>query len=369
MEPQGPAPLRHNNAVAQAGAEAALLQPPPEEGRLTLNIDPVKYLEHIRIFAGNKNELDSFIKRIDIVSPLILRYDRTSQNSLLEIIKDKLEGKARELIQAHPHLESWEQIKNLLRRSFGCRHTVYQLYDALKAVQCKQNILDFYNEIQMRLSELNRKCYEEQRHDDIPHNFTIALEVFKDKVRDPARQMLYCCRPNSLEEALNFLSQAGYLKESDREVVQKPRAFEVRPSFRPPIPPRNNFNASRNNSNPQYRNQNQNNFTPRVPPRNYNNNFQNYPRNNNFQNNYPRDNYQNNYNPRNRNNESLQYANGRPNNPFRNNNNNPARPTPMEVDTTVHRRINELEESRENSEQEEQTDFRSIASETHPCHL
>lgn len=79
-----------------------------------LEVDPLKYIQMLRPFTGKTEELQHFIGMIDAIAPVIIQYDKLSQQMLIEAIKSKIKGKARLVMNIYPHYRSWEEIKALM---------------------------------------------------------------------------------------------------------------------------------------------------------------------------------------------------------------------------------------------------------------
>lgn len=272
-----------------------------------LSIDPLKYLERVPEFNGKFGTLQNFINLIERITPLIIQYDEFSKGILSDIIKSKLTGKAREVIEINNHVQSWEDIKVVLNNNFGDRLSVEQLFDELRSQTFKTNAVDFYNDIKNILRRLNMKTEQDLQNDNInlkrylDANINSALNVFKNKVPEPLKSILSCRNPTSLENAMKILHESGY-------------AF---------------FNNSKHNNMPNHRNNNNNNNN------NYSNknnriqlhkNSQNSNRNNNNANSYrnsSNDSNSNNRYPYNKINHNSSLLNSNKNSNFyRNNNNN-----------------------------------------------
>lgn len=272
-----------------------------------LSIDPLKYLERVPEFNGKFGTLQNFINLIERITPLIIQYDEFSKGILSDIIKSKLTGKAREVIEINNHVHSWDDIKVVLNNNFGDRLSVEQLFDELRSQTFKTNAVDFYNDIKNILRRLNMKTEQDLQNDNInlkrylDANINSALNVFKNKVPEPLKSILSCRNPTSLENAMKILHESGY-------------AF---------------FNNSKHNNMPNHRNNNNNNNN------NYSNknnrvqlhkNSQNSNRNNNNANSYrnsSNDSNPNNRYPYNKINHNSSLLNSNKNSNFyRNNNNN-----------------------------------------------
>lgn len=266
---------------------------------LTLSIDPLKYLNRLPEFSGDSRELQNFIDLVDKVHPLLARYDDLSQNIFSDIIKSKFHGKAREVMEINNHITSWVQIKNLLNNNFGDRLSVEELFDLLRGTTFKSNSNDFYNEIKTVLRRLNNKTRIKLGNDSsaleasISANINSALLVFKNKLPEPMRSVLYCRNPSSLEQAMNILHEAGYAffnpsKSHDRES----RNYTSDKGSQSKNPQNNNKQQqhgahnsdNRNVKHQNYNNKHNNNYNPNKYNNTYNRDNQNNRSNDNFRN-------------------------------------------------------------------------------------
>lgn len=272
-----------------------------------LSIDPLKYLERVPEFNGKFGTLQNFINLIERITPLIIQYDEFSKGILSDIIKSKLTGKAREVIEINNHVQSWEDIKVVLNNNFGDRLSVEQLFDELRRQTFKTNAVDFYNDIKNILRRLNMKTEQDLQNDNInlkrylDANINSALNVFKNKVPEPLKSILSCRNPTTLETAMKMLHESGY-------------AF---------------FNNSKHNNMPNHsnnNNNNNNNYSNKNNRVQLHKNSQNSNRNNNNANSYrnsSNDSNPNNRYPYNKINHNSSHLNSNKNSNFyRNNNNN-----------------------------------------------
>lgn len=248
-------------------------------------------------------------------------------------------------------MTTWIEIKNILIINFSSFKNSHTLHEELRSTSFKHNVLEFYNDIQHKLSILNQKCKQEGNLGDIPLNIQTALNIFKNNISEPMKSILYARNPTTMERALHILSEGGYLYNRERPNNNQTSYHYDNKNFinnnnfknnfqqRTFVPRQNNFLPR-----PQYNNYQQkpqNNFVPRQQ---YNNNQRQ-----NFNNNRPQyNNQQQNYNDRQR---------------LFNNHNIQPRPEPMEVDTSAQMRRNYYNEQEAPNE-----NFPLPASET-PYHM
>lgn len=308
---------------------------------LVLNIDPLKYIERLPDFDGKSEEIFSFLELVEEIIPLILRYDTGSQRLLLNRIKSKLRGKAREIIEINNHVQSWSEIRSVLISSFGDKKSCFQIFDELRAVSFNTHSVELYNKIKSILRRLNNKSKDQPNPEfNAKANKLAALNIFKDKLPEPMRSILFCRKPETLEEALDILIESNYAYynpfKSNPNQSKNPR---IREQTNPQIPTRNNNNHH--------------NLNRQNPNNTHNQTYNNLTRNNH------RSHYNSSYSQPNRSQNSRQNQHSYPD-PNLNANNN--RPEPMDVDTSTNSRINSVEvESVEN--------FQLVASENSNSYL
>lgn len=210
-----------------------------------IQLDPIKYLNGLTQFNGNKNDLNTFIKLIDRIQPLLTTYDELSQLVFSDIIKSRTVGKAKEVLEINAHVRSWQEIKTVLENNFGEKKTCEELFDDLRSVTFNSNTIEFYNEIKYRLKLLNNKAAMvvgegEGLNQVALNNQRSALHIFKGKMPEPMRTILACRNPSTLESAMDILFECGYDRMGrDGHIVktQKPNRNDKQ---------QNNGNNSRN---------------------------------------------------------------------------------------------------------------------------
>lgn len=103
-------------------------------------------------FDGDRTKLRSFIKQVDSVFELA----RPSQKPvLLLFVKNKMVGKARDQIDIHCNLTTWEEISDLLLNLYQDKKSLDQLMEELNSIKQTRNesISQFYQ----RLEELQSR--------------------------------------------------------------------------------------------------------------------------------------------------------------------------------------------------------------------
>lgn len=227
-----------------------------------LTIDPLKYLNNLPEFYGDSKDLQTFTTLIDRIYPHLRTYDELSQLLFSDVIKSKLKGKARQAIEINCHAISWTDIKNMLQNNFGDRRSCEELFDKLKSVTFRTNTLDFYNDVKDKLHRLNNKLVvilgegEATRQSAINNKHT-ALNIFKSKIPEPMKSILFCRNPEDLEQAMDILFQAGYAYTGSNENRAQPNAqSSKRRNYQQPPP-----NHGRNHQQP-FPNQGRNYLQP-----------------------------------------------------------------------------------------------------------
>lgn len=83
-----------------------------------LGIDPLDHIRSIPSFEEKKEDLPSFIKQIELIVRRVTDYNPPSQRLILNSIKNRITGEARQIIHIHCHLTTWDEIKELLVNEF-----------------------------------------------------------------------------------------------------------------------------------------------------------------------------------------------------------------------------------------------------------
>lgn len=215
----------------------------------TITIDPVKYAQKLPLFDGRTENLKSFLDVVDVMVPTLQTYDLESQRIVANIIKTKLTGRAQLIININNHLQTWNEIKYILVSNFSDKKSSFQLLDELKLTKFENSVIDFYNTLQKKLQNLNLKSELEGRREDCETNKRIALEIFKHKMIEPVKSVLFSRNPQSMEGALSILVEGNYLNYGNKRNFSK----NQNPNFQAQlpnsnVPPNHNhpFNATQN---------------------------------------------------------------------------------------------------------------------------
>lgn len=300
-------------------------------------LDPIKYLERLPEFSGDKRDLYNFITLVDRVYPLLRQYDEMSQLVFSDLIKSRLRGKARETIEINFHAQSWTDLKNILMNNFGEKYSVEDLFDRMRAVSFKTNTIEFYNEIKDKLRSLNNKTSmimggNAGAGQIAVNNMQSALNIFKEKIPEPMRTILACRNPSSLEDAMEILFKSGYAYYGSKTVKTGNNSNSITNKMKAENNIRGQTDGHNNFSNKQvYQNTHTRTNNQQPPNQHYNPQYQNNHNPNlrqHHQQNPNNQNYQ-----KNSNNPNIQprqpnfYQNGQPNQ----RNNFLAAPEPMDV--------------------------------------
>lgn len=98
-------------------------------------------------FDGDRYKIRSFIKQVDGVFELAKPNQKTP---LILFIKSKITGKAREQIDIHCNLTSWEEISELLINLYQDKKTIDQLLEELNNTKQEhnENVSQFYQRLE-----------------------------------------------------------------------------------------------------------------------------------------------------------------------------------------------------------------------------
>ncbi|XP_055385933.1 ras-related protein RabX-like [Condylostylus longicornis] len=130
-----------------SGQSSSAAQPAAQHPKLSLSLDPMKYISELPEFGGKSHELFNFIGLVENIIPIVSKYDENGQIILLNKIKSKLVGKAREIVEINNHVSIWSEIKTILINNFGEKKTTLQIYEELQCVKFTSTPVDLYNQI------------------------------------------------------------------------------------------------------------------------------------------------------------------------------------------------------------------------------
>lgn len=187
------------------------------------------------------------------------------------VIRSKLVGRARQVMNMHSHLESWTEVKDMLILNFSSFESIKQLFDKLKSLQYKGDVMEFYNEIQKMVGLLNQKCIQDDHAEQIAGNIETAKWVFRNGLDDLMQTILAARNPKTLKEALHILGAHGRIKTKQNNGYENKN---VRRNYRNSQNTNKNNNQNKSNkySNNNHKNGNYNKqFTPKFHYGNQNN--------------------------------------------------------------------------------------------------
>jgi hypothetical protein len=160
-------------------------------------------------YDGDQSTLFDFIEAVNFA---IENVPENQQNAIIFIIKSKLVGKARKLISSR-QLREWNDIKDLLINHYGdCRDTEGLLYDLTSTFQKSnetprafaQRIENLLTKIRSSVA-LNNELNQAARNALNSSHEKIALKAFLAGLSDPLGSLIRCQKPNTLEQAEQFL--------------------------------------------------------------------------------------------------------------------------------------------------------------------
>jgi hypothetical protein len=160
-------------------------------------------------YDGDQSTLFDFIEAVNFA---IENVPENQQNAIIFIIKSKLVGKARKFISSR-QLREWNDIKDLLISHYGdCRDTEGLLYDLTSTFQKSnetprafaQRIENLLTKIRSSVA-LNNELNQAARNALNSSHEKIALKAFLAGLSDPLGSIIRCQKPNTLEQAEQFL--------------------------------------------------------------------------------------------------------------------------------------------------------------------
>jgi hypothetical protein len=160
-------------------------------------------------YDGDQSTLFDFIEAVNFA---IENVPENQQNAIIFVIKSKLVGKARKFISSR-QLREWNDIKDLLISHYGdCRDTEGLLYDLTSTFQKSnetprafaQRIENLLTKIRSSVA-LNNELNQAARNALNSSHEKIALKAFLAGLSDPLGSIIRCQKPNTLEQAEQFL--------------------------------------------------------------------------------------------------------------------------------------------------------------------
>lgn len=151
-------------------------------------------------YDGNKRTLAFYIEGVENALSLIANRDDVSVACL---IRNKLIGKAVEALSENPGTNTWDSIKEVLKKKFGEFRTTVQLIQELLNVSRESSSLDALGDrIRYLVNALiaaepdKRVCYEQ-----------MAVETFLDKLHPITAISVKLKFPANLDQAIIFAKQ------------------------------------------------------------------------------------------------------------------------------------------------------------------
>lgn len=264
--------------------------------------DLIKEARSVPIFIGDGTySLKNFIDETETILSIV--NEEAGKAYLYRILLTKIQGPAGSAIRRIQD-QSWDNVKAVLKTSFGVSEHYLHLKEEADKVQSK-NVSHIYSNLYKLLDKLNLKY---QLDDNKPVEFSPSnneksiLEKFLNKINRTDSMYLRTKDVKSLEEAYIALKQTGVNLSDEKFLNRNPNQ---------PIKSEQSYNRNNNNKNYFSHSRNPINHNIRYP--NQSNNV-------------------NSHNSRFRN--SSNFRNGNYSGNFYNRNNNVERPFPMDVDNS-----------------------------------
>lgn len=186
-----------------------------------LTIDPLKQLNNLPGFCWDSKDLETFTTLIDRIYPHLRTCDELSQLLFSGVTESKLKGKAKHAIEINWHSTSWTDIRNVLQNKLGDMRSCEDLFDELRRVNFRSNILDFYNKLHTKktnkLHRFNNKIVvtlgeTEATRQSAMNTKPTALNIFK--IPKAMKSVLFCRNPVDSPE-----STGGKTRQSPRAAL------------------------------------------------------------------------------------------------------------------------------------------------------
>lgn len=117
-------------------------------------------------FDGDRYKIRSFIKQVDSVFEIA---EENQKRPLLLFVKSKIIGKAREQIDIHCNLTTWEEISELLLNLYQDRRSLDQLLEELNSISQKsnENVSFYYQKLEDLSSRILAVVHSTKTNKDI----------------------------------------------------------------------------------------------------------------------------------------------------------------------------------------------------------
>lgn len=202
----------------------------------------VKCIANIQPFDGNEKQLFNFINRIDALVPLIETLNIHFKRIIIGYIQDRLTHEARDTILKHGQVETWTELKSVLKRAHGESTPINSLLDKIALCRCYGTIEQFYNQLSDLLIRLNNaySLTEQLTNDQITCDKRIVLNCFTANLPDPVKGIIIVRNPPTMDDAYNIILTNGYSEytnphkqhpTSHSNYQQKQRNNDFRPRY------------------------------------------------------------------------------------------------------------------------------------------
>lgn len=202
----------------------------------------VKCIANIQPFDGNEKQLFNFINRIDALVPLIETLNIHFKRIIIGYIQDRLTHGARDTMLKHGQVETWTELKSVLKRAHGESTPINSLLDKIALCRCYGTIEQFYNQLSDLLIRLNNaySLTEQLTNDQITCDKRIVLNCFTANLPEPVKGIIIVRNPPTMDDAYNIILTNGYSKytnphkqhpTSHSNYQQKQRNNDFRPRY------------------------------------------------------------------------------------------------------------------------------------------
>ncbi|XP_055854701.1 uncharacterized protein DDB_G0292186-like [Episyrphus balteatus] len=212
-------------------------------------------------FDGNSKYLLDFLDRVDAISVTIDSFEESAKVILMGYVKDKIVGRAKSEIQKHGRLNTWSEMKNVLKNNFGERLSIDKLIDSIRTARVQTTIEDYYNKINNFLCRINNTYLLGNNQDGINEmiesNNRIAFQAFKNNLPEPTKSIILSRNPSSLTAAFKIIVEINHQRYGpNTRFAQSDSCQNLNDSYSRNTNPTNPFNNNNFNTNSFTRNNN-----------------------------------------------------------------------------------------------------------------
>lgn len=218
--------------------------------------DILAFIKEIPSFDGNPSKLQEFITNIEEIITLIQNFETPYHSLLLRAIRNKVIGRANDVLGLSKTDIKWENIKANLIQHYGYKKSEAILIRELQTIPENLSLGQlFYNIIRVK-SQLIAIVKNDNQNSDTRNRLydDICLNTFLMNLREPFKSLIKYKNPKNIEEAYE------YCREEKNFYSQKPINNNYKKQVTPYSRPQTTINPTNNSS---YRN-------------NFNNNNKNY---------------------------------------------------------------------------------------------